>query len=368
MNSKGGVKGKSQEQRHRGSISSRPCSAKEEGCTISPDPDTHGVDSVERQACKIVSNYRGITACGIPSENSSLESATEQSRTLLSPKSSIETKQSSARNCRRIKPPVPQFSNVDKNAVSESSVPAVHEGVTCPTTHIFPQSRPAVMYPYYFTPFLVPYPAVFGQVQSQLPNGTTVVYTSSPIPMNTSSILLIPAAPPAGCIPPVTGPMSPTQTVTASSSSVSSDPASLDKRLVVFIERNSFKPWFESNLPSIMQQLPVRLKRYKSVETFMHWLNSRKKYESLELNVLIRVTEINRLLSEVKSVRNLKVFAYQHLFDRSESPLKSTRAITLETDTFRKDFDHQQRLVLSNCLEEACGKLVAFEQSPMPPN
>jgi hypothetical protein len=142
-----------------------------------------------------------------------------------------------------------------------------------------------------------------------------------------------------------------------SNSSVSSDQVGSHQPLVVFIERNAFKHWFDGNIPTAMRELPFRIKRYKSVETFLHWLASRKKYELLELNILMRVTEINRLLTDAKHVKSLRIFAYEHLYDLSQQPGKSAR---FDTDSVfgRREFD-PSRLTVCHCLADACRKLGA---------
>lgn len=284
---------------------------------------------------------------------------------------------SSPRLHKQIKPPLPQFRSRRKpapsnptNNISEADE-NVHQAAPPWTPHVpFPGNhfgQVDLLYPYIYTPMMVPLPAVYGQIQPHQSSGATVVYTSGPIPANTTSIIFLPMGGSRPSMVPSTLPGTPSTCFAGSGSSVSSESVLSDQPLVVFIERNSFKPWFEGNIPSIMQQLPLRLKRYKSVETFVHWLTSRKKYATLELCILIRVTEINRLLSEVKNVKTLRVFAYEHLFDPSQQPSRSSRTAFTETDCVRKDFDHQ-RLILSNCLEEACGKLVEFHnQRPLAP-
>jgi hypothetical protein len=277
---------------------------------------------------------------------------------------------------RQIKPPLPQFQGKRKPVATSGPQTATRPYTTSESSCSGWSDSPQInaphygathfMYPYVYAPMMVPVPSVYGQIQPHTGNGATVVYTSGPIPANTTSIIFVPMTQaPSNSIP--SQPMTPSTCMTGCGSSVSSEPVCSDQPMVVFIERNSFKPWFEGNVPGIMQNLPLRLKRYKSVETFVHWLTSRKKYATLELSILIRVTEINRLLSEVKNVKTLRIFAYEHLFDPTQQPSRSTRTLFTETDCMRKDFD-QQKLVVSNCLEEACGKLVEFHhQRPLAP-
>lgn len=214
---------------------------------------------------------------------------------------------------------------------------------------------PMPMYPFHFpAPMMMPMAPLYGQVQPHSVPGTTIVYTSGPIPPNTTSIIFVNTAGPAVV---ASTPSPPPVSMIGSNSSVSSDPVTANQPLVVFIERNAFKHWFESNVPEIVRELPFKVKRYKSVETFLHWLTSRKKYEQLELNILMRVTEINRLLTDAKNVKSLRIFAYEHLFDLSQQPGKSTR-FDADSVSSRRDFD-VSRLAVCHCLEEACRKLVA---------
>jgi hypothetical protein len=145
---------------------------------------------------------------------------------------------------------------------------------------------------------------------------------------------------------------------------VSSEASSANLPVAVFIERNAFKQWFDGNAPGVLHELPLRIKRYKSVETFMHWLCSKKKYDSIELAILIRVTEVPRLLREVKNLKTLHIFAYEHLLDPSQQPGKSARNLLSEAASTRKDFD-AQRLVVCTCLAQACRKLLAFHQQKL---
>ena len=344
LNSKVGVRNKRVDSTNNPICHSRPSSPTGSCLVREPTCRNEVSEAGDGAGSELASSRR--KACVMSPERSTVNVSGEKSIQ----KSSADSEMVSTRSSRRIKPPVPHFSNTGRKRGEVGTEPL---RVETPSQPAYPSPNGPMMYPYFYTPMLIP--AVYGHVQSQHPNGTTVVYTSGPIPINTNSIVLVPMA----TMTPSPPPMTPSTTLAGSGSSVSSDPVSLDQPVVVFIERNAFKPWFETNVPSIMQQLPIRLKRYKSVETFMHWLTARKKYESLELNVLIRVTEVNRLLSEVKNTRHLRVFSYEHLFDRTDQPKRSARVAFIEPESLRKDFD-QQRLVMSNCLEEACGKLVSL--------
>ena len=225
------------------------------------------------------------------------------------------------------------------------------------------QTTGPIFYPMMVPPMLMPLSTLYGQLQVNAANGSTVIFTSAPIPPNTTSIVLVPVLVPN---PAMNAPASQTPNVSVfrSGSSVSSEASSVNQPVAVFIERNAFKQWFDGNAPAVLQELPLRIKRYKSVETFMHWLCSKKKYDSIELAILIRVTEVPRLLREVKNLKNLRIFAYEHLLDPSQQPGKSARNLVSEAESTRKDFD-PQRLVVCTCLAQACGKLLAFHQQKL---
>jgi hypothetical protein len=129
--------------------------------------------------------------------------------------------------------------------------------------------------------------------------------------------------------------------------------------VVIFIERNVFKQWFEGNVPSAMRDLPFRVKRYKSTETFMHWLSSRKRYEQLELILLVRVTEVAKLLNEVRNtnLKNFKIYGYEHLFDASEQPGKSLRCVSEDLAKLEPG-NGPTRINLFHSLQEACSAII----------
>ena len=233
---------------------------------------------------------------------------------------------------------------------------------TSDTIRDFPPNRPMsaqipsppaqVAFPMYAPPTYMysAIPTVYGQVQPHNIPGSIVVYLSSPLPAQISSIILV---------PPTSEPLLPTATPTedACSSAEGSSP------LTVLIERNVFKQWLDHNVPESLTRFP-RLKRYKSVETFMHWITAKKKHWEVPITILIRVTEVRNLLSELrkefspsvisqKILRN--VFAYEHLFSLSSDSAqnvsggKSTSRSTAPPVSLT-----EEGINLSHSLDDAC--------------
>lgn len=261
------------------------------------------------------------------------------------------------RSNRITKPPVPQLSSRSRRPKPvESPGPVVSQPTQSVAETNFPVNTP--MYPFLYPGnFMIPVTSLYGQVQGHQMSGATVIYTSGVIPPNTSSIIFIPVSEQANqCVSSFTP--SPPPPTTAPSEC--SEPIRLDQPLVVFIERNVFKQWFEIHMPPVMREIPQRVKRYKSVDTFIHWLSSRKKHEQLNLNILIRVTEVGKVMTAAKSLRNFRIFAYEHLLDPAELPGNCLRDLSIPN---RKEFD-AQRLSVCRCLEEACRKLLTALKSP----
>ena len=218
-----------------------------------------------------------------------------------------------------------------------------------------------------YHPVIFPTTTLYGNIHQH--QSATVVYTSGPIPANTTSIIIVPMhaeghpvqSPPF----PVSTPSPVSRTFSSVSPGVNGSISSensgsllsqyMTQPLIVLIERNAFKHWFDSNMPQVLSQLP-RVKRYKSIETFMHWLTSKRKHAELKLIMLVRVTEMNKLISELNkefpsSVMNSKilknVFTYEHLFDLADQPGKSLKAVSDE-------LVRTNRFSVSHCLEDAC--------------
>lgn len=277
---------------------------------------------------------------------------------------SLNTAPSPRRSNRLTKPPVPQLSSRsqrlkpnDSNDTTGSSGAGQSFSLNAGGNFMFNHPMYPLLYP---GQFMMPVTTLYGQVQGQQMAGATVVYTSGVIPPNTTSIIFIPV--PGQVAPGVTSftPSPPPRGVTPPSEC--SEPIRLDQPLVVVIERNVFKQWFDVHMPAIMREIPHRVKRYKSVETFLHWLSSRKKYEQLDLNILIRITEVGKLMSEAKNMRNFRIFSYEHLLDPKELPAgKSLRDLAIPN---RKEISDSQRVSVCRCLEEACRKLLAALKSP----
>jgi hypothetical protein len=181
-------------------------------------------------------------------------------------------------------------------------------------------------------------PVVYGQVHPHSIPGTVTIFLSTPLPPSLSSIVLVPPTVP---VP------SPEPSEDTCSSVAGSVP------LTVLIERNVFKQWLDQNIPESVAKFP-RLKRYKSVETFMHWITAKKKQWDVPITILIRMTEVRNLLSELRkefssSVISQKIlrniFAYEHLFSLNGGSTECGKS------TLRNSEDGVN---VSHCLEDAC--------------
>jgi hypothetical protein len=267
-----------------------------------------------------------------------------------------------ARRHQRIKPDVPVFSARKKEGylpTAQQTGPHVSIHTATNDSEDFGQPSGAFSpFPIFYAPVFVPIAAVYGPLRPEEACALPALYASPPSAQHNLPIMIIPYMAKTFNSTPSSYPPTPT---TAATMSGASDINPGDLPIAILIERNAFKPWFENNTPKIMQVSTFRFKRYKSVETFAHWLSSRKKYETLEVNILIKITEINRLLLEVKSVKHLRIFAYEHLVDPLQQPTRNVRKKFSEADCQRKDFD-LQRLLVSTCLEQACRNLVTFHQ------
>jgi hypothetical protein len=213
-----------------------------------------------------------------------------------------------------------------------------------------------VAFPYWIQPVVVPVGTALRFDRPINSNEEKLVYSFAPVFPHPMPVLLIPLGHPVLEAP---ASLLTASQVLTSGSSVNSDVSAFSDFPTVLIERNAFKHWFEGNRPDMMEKLPFKLKRYKSVETFTHWLESRKRFESSELNVLIKVTDVWRLLAAVKSAKNLRILAYEHLFDPTQKAGKSARVLLSEADSLRKDFD-PNKLTVCTCLEQAFRKLLIF--------
>ncbi|KAF4651864.1 hypothetical protein FOZ61_007506 [Perkinsus olseni] len=156
----------------------------------------------------------------------------------------------------------------------------------------------------------------------------TIVYTTSPIPQDTTSIILVPMAnghqggPPAVPMvggyplpqfdnggsfiegsdcpppsPPVTHPPSGPQSLRSVRTHSVASEASFDgtRPVTVCIDRNVFKSWFDTDVPEFQQ---LRVKRYRTIDSFVHWMMKYCKRKSIYhgIFILIRVTEAEKLL------------------------------------------------------------------------
>ena len=211
-------------------------------------------------------------------------------------------------------------------------------------------------YPCWIQPVVFPIGSDFRTGECADCSGNRFAYSFGPVIAHPMPVVLIPLRQPEL---EASSSVDTTSRVFTSGSSVNSDASVFTSFPAVLIERNAFKQWFEGYTPDLMKKLPFKLKRYKSIQTFTHWLESHKRLGSLELNILIKVTEVPRLLGEVKSAKNLRIFAYEHLLDPRQQPGKSARVLISEADSLRKDFD-PHRLAVCTCLEQASTKLLSF--------
>jgi hypothetical protein len=223
-----------------------------------------------------------------------------------------------------------------------------------PSPPMTPQP-PMFMYP--------PVMPLYGHVQQH--QGATYVYTNGYIPANTP-VILVPMHTVMASVPPPMPPPVVPQSAPSTVHSVGSDSGFIDYNhpFLVVIERNVFKNWFDSNVPEVMRG--VRMKKYKSIESFTHWTMAKKKFHQFKIFILIRVTDVRNLLNEVinripGASRVVKgIYAYEHLF--SGEPGKSLKAIS---DSIRED----PRVQVSEKLEEACSFAVsALENYSSPSN
>ena len=285
---------------------------------------------------------------------------------------------SGAVSSRLTKPPVPHLSSRSKRpaAIPETLLPVnadhleekpeiqlpVLENPDCPSPILStPNYAPYCPYapcmmpaPGYYHPMMYPATTLYGNIHQD--SQSTIVYTSGPIPPNTTSIILVPMQSGYVGYNPTPSPVSaPSVRLNGSISSGDNSVYAPNQPLVVFIERNVFKHWFDANVPACMGQLP-RVKRYKSVETFMHWLTSKMKFLGLKLILLIRVTEVSKLINElakqfptsVMHSRVLKnVFTYEHLFNVSDQPGKCLKIVS-------EELARDNKFSVSHCLEDAC--------------
>lgn len=215
----------------------------------------------------------------------------------------------------------------------------------CPPTPVaFPVFSPQYMYS--------SVPTLYGQLHPHPHPGSIIIYTSAAIPPNTTSIILIPPSQVTTC-PNTTGLPEDACSSTADGTSP----------LTILIERNAFKQWLDQNVPESVSKFP-RLKRYKSVETFMRWITARKKNWDIPLTIIMRVTEVRNLLSELgkefpssiisqKILRN--IYAYEHLFSLSSSFSE------IGGPKLTARWSPPEGINISHCLDDAC-KLALLTQ------
>jgi hypothetical protein len=87
--------------------------------------------------------------------------------------------------------------------------------------------------------------------------------------------------------------------------------------VMVCIDRNAHKEWFDENVPSLRM---ARIKRYKTVETFMHFMEkfAKRKIVRLRVFMLIRITDVEKLLNEIttKAPHCLRCFKGIYVYER----------------------------------------------------
>jgi hypothetical protein len=245
--------------------------------------------------------------------------------------------------------PIRPSSSPPKVPIPKSKVfpPSGLAAVPEESTHMFPPQHGLIPYwgvPMYPPMMMCPATHMYGQAVPS-PNNphATVIHISGQITPGTGAIILVPSglpvnesAPHSECPSTVSGETGP---------------------IVCLIERNVFKQWFDGTAPSELREFP-RVKKYKGAETFMHWLQGKKRlFWDSKLIVLIRMAEVKNLIAELGkhfpesaiAPRVAKrVFAFEHLYmpDSPSTPLHPT-------DPILRDIN------ISRCLDEACRAALA---------
>ncbi len=154
------------------------------------------------------------------------------------------------------------------------------------------------------------------------------------------------------------------QSLRSVASDMSVDP---QQPVVVCIDRNAHKEWFDENVPSLRT---ARLKRYKTVETFMHFMEkfAKKKVVRLRLFMLIRITDVEKLFNEInnKAPHCLRCFRGIYVYERcfaggstksikqipdnikNHENLKIFPSVELAYQNAQQDIDHERKLLLGS--------------------
>jgi uncharacterized damage-inducible protein DinB len=83
------------------------------------------------------------------------------------------------------------------------------------------------------------------------------------------------------------------------------------------VDRNAHKTWFDDHIPCLRK---IKVKRYKTVETFMHFLEkyAKRRFVKLRLFMLVRITDVEKLIEEVnkKAPAASKAFRGIYVYER----------------------------------------------------
>ena len=146
-------------------------------------------------------------------------------------------------------------------------------------------------------------------------------------------------------------PMTYPPSVTHSLPSVTSD-ASVDPNqpILLCVDRNAHKQWFDEQIPCLRR---VKVKRYKTVETFMHFLEkyAKRRIVKLRLFMLVRISDVEKLIEEVnKKVPNAaKAFRGIYVYERCFAST-STKSIKQVPESIRA----LENVSFHDSLENAC--------------
>ncbi|KAF4660842.1 hypothetical protein FOL47_006936 [Perkinsus chesapeaki] len=223
----------------------------------------------------------------------------------------------------------------------------------------------------------------------------TIVYTTSPIPQDTTSIILVPmsnphqqgAGRPAGIpimplaypppmpaqfdtsyfdggdysppSPPITHPPSGPQSLRSVRTHSVASEASFDgtRPVTVCVDRNAFKSWFDTDVPEFQQ---LRVKRYRTIDSFVHWMMKYCKRKSIYhgLYILVRVTDAEKLLEVLTRLIPtwhsvvMGIYVYEQSRGKVGKPLQRRVAQHLP-------IRHDPRVTIVDTLAETCRLAIA---------
>ena len=126
------------------------------------------------------------------------------------------------------------------------------------------------------------------------------------------------------------------------------------------VDRNVHKDWFDENMPPCLRT--VRAKRYKTVDVLLHFFErfSKRRSITLKLFVLVRITDVEKLVEEVgkrvphanKGIKG--VFVYERCFAGSSG--KSVKSVP-------ESIRALEHISFHDSLETACQKAIEAMRS-----